>query len=78
MSNKDVALKIAFDNYTSSVDGVTPTEAMALSEEDWNEKVQVWQPFENMPHHEILENIEDLADDIEEALEEKECHHGTN
>jgi len=71
-NNKTKALWIAFGAYTSNRDevvaGIGVEAAMELDDDDWNETVEHWQPFENMEPDELRSNIENLADEIERAF----------
>lgn len=71
-----LALQTAFDNFTAGFfedsDGnpvkLTATEAMALSEFEWNDLVLHWSPFEENDWQEMHGLILTLAESIESAM----------
>lgn len=66
--NRYTALQVAFDNFTSDSDGLTAREAMALPRAEFENRVTVWQPFENWETDDLKDAIEALAGSIVEAF----------
>jgi len=67
-NTETAALQLAFDTYTSSASGLTADEALALSDEDWDEKVSVWHPFEDFDRAYVVAEIESTAEAISQKF----------
>jgi len=72
--SKRIALQIAFDTFTSGFEGepISPTEAMNLSEGEWEDRVIVWDAMDGFLTDDVWNFIDTLANQIEAALKEWE------
>lgn len=72
MTNRQIALAVALDDYFSAPPTLEDYENLEIEELEEKEYIAIWQPFEYWSLGDVFENVESLADAIERVLNAKD------